>query len=64
MGRERLSASGVGPPLAIAELVFANIRTNKHLDRFTLRGKAKVNIQWLIYCLVHNREKIRNYGNT
>jgi transposase len=49
--------------LAIAEPVFANIRTNKRLDRFTLRGKAKVNIQWLIYCLVHNIEKIRNYGN-
>ena len=49
--------------LAIAEPVFANIRSNKKLDRFTLRGKDKVNIQWLIYCLVHNIEKIRNYGN-
>jgi len=49
--------------LAVAEPVFANIRSNKKLDRFTLRGKDKVNIQWLIYCLVHNIEKIRNYGN-
>ena len=49
--------------LAIAEPVFANIRSNKKLDRFTLRGKDKVNIQWLIFCLVHNIEKIRNYGN-
>ena len=48
--------------LAIAEPVFANIRINKRLDRFTLRGKVKVNIQWLMYCLVHNREKIMNYG--
>ncbi len=48
--------------LAIAEPVFANIRTNKRLDRFTLRGKIKVNIQWLLYCLVHNIEKILNYG--
>jgi transposase len=48
--------------LAIAEPVFANIRTNKRLDRFTLRGKIKVNIQWLMYCLVHNIEKILNYG--
>ena len=48
--------------LAIAEPVFANIRTNKRLDRFTLRGKIKVNIQWLMYCLVHNVEKILNYG--
>ncbi len=48
--------------LAIAEPVFANIRINKRLDRFTLRGKIKVNIQWLLYCLVHNMEKILNYG--
>jgi transposase len=48
--------------LAIAEPVFANIRINKRLDRFTLRGKVKVNIQWLMYCLVHNVEKILNYG--
>jgi len=49
--------------LAIAEPVFANIRINKRLDRFTLRGKAKVNIQWLMFCLVHNIEKIMNYGS-
>jgi transposase/IS5 family transposase len=48
--------------LAIAEPVFANLRINKRLDRFTLRGKIKVNIQWLLYCLVHNIEKILNYG--
>jgi transposase len=49
--------------LAIVEPVFANIRSNKRLDRFTLRGKIKVNIQWLLYCLVHNIEKILNYGS-
>jgi transposase len=48
--------------LAIAEPVFANLRINKRLDRFTLRSKVKVNIQWLLYCLVHNIEKIMNYG--
>jgi transposase len=48
--------------LAIAEPVFANIRINKRLDRFTLRSKVKVNIQWLMFCLVHNIEKILNYG--
>ena len=48
--------------LAIAEPVFANIRVNKRLDRFTMRGKIKVNIQWLMFCLVHNIEKILNYG--
>ena len=50
--------------LAIAEPVFANIRYIKRLDRFTLRGKVKVNIQWLLYCMVHNIGKILNYGCT
>jgi transposase len=48
--------------MAIVEPVFANIRTQKRLDRFTLRGKIKVNIQWLLYCMVHNIEKIANFG--
>jgi Transposase DDE domain len=43
--------------LAIAEPVFANFRTNKQLDRLTLRGKIRVNIQWPMYCLVHNYRK-------
>jgi transposase len=51
-----------GLRLAIVEPVFGNIRSQKRLDRFTLRGKIKVNIQWLLYCLVHNIEKIVNYG--
>ncbi len=49
--------------VAIVEPVFANIRTQKRLDRFTLRGKIKVNIQWLLYCMVHNIEKIVNFGS-
>ncbi len=48
--------------MRIVEPVFANIRTQKRLDRFTLRGKIKVNIQWLLYCMVHNIEKIANFG--
>lgn len=48
--------------MAIVEPVFANIRTHKGLDRFTLRGKIKVNIQWLLYCMVHNIGKIATYG--
>jgi len=48
--------------LGIIEPVFANIRVHKQLDRFTLRGKVKANIQWLLYCMVHNMEKILNYG--
>ena len=48
--------------LAIVEPVFANIRVQKRLDHFTLRGKIKVNIQWLLYCMVHNMEKIAKYA--
>ena len=48
--------------MKIVEPVFANIRTHKRLDRFTLRGKIKVNIQWLLYCMVHNIEKIANFA--
>jgi transposase len=50
--------------IAIVEPVFANIRTHKGMDRFTLRGKVKVNIQWLLYCMIHNMGKIVNYGFT
>ena len=44
------------------EPVFGNIKSNKGLDRFSLRGKAKVTGQWLLYCLVHNMEKLWRYG--
>ena len=47
---------------AIVEPVFANIKTQKRLNRFTLRGKVKVNIQWMLYCMVHNIEKIINFA--
>jgi transposase/IS5 family transposase len=50
--------------MAIVEPVFSNIRFLKRLDRFTLRGKAKVNIQWLLYCMIHNIGKIVAYGCT
>ena len=48
--------------IAIVEPVFANIRTHKQLNRFTLRGKIKVNIQWMLYCMVHNMGKIMRYA--
>ena len=48
--------------IAIVEPVFGNIRVQKRLDRLNLRGKIKVNIQWLLYCMVHNIEKVANYG--
>lgn len=48
--------------LPTVEPVFANIRSTLGLDRFTLRGKQKVNIQWLLYCTVHNLLKVHRYG--
>lgn len=42
--------------LSFGRQVFGNIRTCKKMDRFTLRGKVKVKIQWMLYCLVHNAE--------
>ncbi len=49
--------------LEIVEPVFGNIRIQKGLDHFTLRGKEKVDIQWLLYGMVQNIEKIAHYGN-
>jgi transposase len=48
--------------MAVVEPVFANIRTQKRLDHFTLRSKIKVDIQWMLYCMVLNIEKIANYA--
>jgi len=50
--------------LSTVEPVFANVRAQKRMDRFTLRGQVKVSIQWMLYCLVHNIEKILNFGST
>ena len=48
--------------IATVEPVFGNLRHNKRLNRFTLRGRAKVGTQWQLYCLVHNIEKIAHAG--
>ena len=37
--------------LGTVEPVFGNLRYNKGLDRFTLRGQKKVDTQWQMYCL-------------
>lgn len=47
---------------ATVEPVFGNLRHNKRLNRFTLRGKEKVDAQWKLFCLVHNIEKLAHYG--
>jgi hypothetical protein len=48
--------------LGIVEPVFGNVAAQKGMNRSTLRGERKVNIQWRLYCMVHNLEKIGNYG--
>ncbi len=48
--------------IGTSEPVFANIRHALGLDRFTLRGKRKVDIQWRLYCIVHNLLKVHRYG--
>ena len=48
--------------LGTVEPVFGNINTNKRLNRFSHRGSTKVNAQWLMFCLVHNVEKLQRYG--
>ena len=47
----------------IVEPVFGNLRSHKRLDYFTLRGKVKVNIQWRLFTIIHNIEKIAKYGS-
>jgi transposase len=49
--------------MSVVEPVFANIGTQKRLNRFSLRGKTKVDTQWKLYCMVHNIEKLTNYGH-
>jgi transposase len=48
--------------LGIVEPVFGHLAAHKGMNRSTLRGTAKVNTQWKLYCLVHNLEKIARYG--
>ena len=48
--------------LAIVEPVFANLRHNKGLSRFTYRTRKKVTTQWRLFCLVHNLEKLVRCG--
>jgi transposase len=47
--------------LGTVEPVFGNHR-NHGRDRFTLRGQAKVNVQWNLYSIVHNMGKIHVFG--
>jgi hypothetical protein len=51
-----------GQRFGTVEPVFGNLRANKRLDRFTLRGRVKVDGQWKLFCLVHNIEKLAHHG--
>jgi len=48
--------------IGTVEPVFANIRHNKRVSRFSLRGQAMVNTQWHLYRMVHNIEKRAHRG--
>jgi transposase len=64
--RQRIDAPAgrarYGERFAAVEPVFGNVRYNKGLDRFTLRGRKKVDAQWKLFCLVHNIEKLAHHG--
>jgi len=47
---------------ATVEPVFGNVRANKKMNRFTLRGEQKVDGQWKLYCMVQNIEKLAHNG--
>ncbi len=51
-----------GQRFATVEPVFGNMCYNKGLNRFTLRGRIKVDAQWKLFCLVHNIEKLAHHG--
>jgi len=48
--------------MGIVEPVFGNICSTLGLNRFSLRTKRKVDVQWKLYCIVHNLLKIHRYG--
>ncbi|MDN3637664.1 transposase [Simiduia curdlanivorans] len=52
-----------GHRMSVVEPVFANIGTNKGLNRFSLRGKEKVQGQWRLYSMVHNIEKLMKHSS-
>jgi hypothetical protein len=48
--------------LGIVEPVFGHITSILGLKGFSMRGKVKVDIQWKLYCIVHNLLKIHRVG--
>jgi hypothetical protein len=50
--------------IGTVEPVFGNIKEMIGFQRFSLRGKEKVNAQWQLVTMVHNIGKIHRYGWT
>ena len=48
----------------VIEPVIGNITSNKRLNRISLRGETKATAQWLLYCMVHNIEKLWKNSET
>jgi len=44
------------------EPVFGNIRSTKRLSRFSVRGRRKVNTQWLLFCMMHILGRYNDMG--
>jgi len=47
---------------AIVEPVFGQIKAGRGFRRFSFRGHAKVNAEWLLICLTHNLLKLFRAG--
>ena len=47
--------------MGLIEPVFGHTQ-QRGLRRFTLRGQAKVDTQWKLFCIVHNVAKLQVYG--
>jgi hypothetical protein len=52
----------IGRRFATVEPVFGNLRHNKRLNRFTLRGRKQVDGPRKLCCLVLNIEKLAHQG--
>ena len=47
--------------MGTVEPVFANITSTLGLNRFSLRGRAKVDTKWKLFCTVYNIGKIAGH---
>ena len=47
--------------MSTVEPVFGQMKQNRGFTEFLLRGKDKAKVEFLIMCIVHNIEKIREF---